>query len=183
MLAKHLGLVKNSEQWKRAISVGATGVDPFSLQQIKYLHCTVPKATQLSFNQIAAIIVKMSDKFQLEFDPYFDPGWVLRLHCIIMCNAFSIRLPSDGYEYNKISGSALALYEILSLFNHSCAPNAQMKQVLPKSPVITTTPIKKGEQLFISYIDTNLPRHERQDKLLATYGFACQCEKCTYDKM
>ncbi len=39
-------------------------------------------------------------------------------------------------------------------------------------------PIKKGDELSISYIDETKPFAERQRILTETYAFICQCEKC-----
>jgi hypothetical protein len=38
--------------------------------------------------------------------------------------------------------------------------------------------IQKGEEIFISYFDTMIPRAERQEKA-KDRGFTCQCEVCT----
>ena len=39
-------------------------------------------------------------------------------------------------------------------------------------------PIKKDEQIFISYIDTTTPREVRRKELSERYFFDCQCSKC-----
>lgn len=38
--------------------------------------------------------------------------------------------------------------------------------------------IRKGEELFISYIDESMPFQQRQEKLKAMYLFDCTCPKC-----
>lgn len=39
--------------------------------------------------------------------------------------------------------------------------------------------IDRGEELFISYIDANMPYEQRQQRLQFAYGFVCQCALCT----
>jgi hypothetical protein len=40
-------------------------------------------------------------------------------------------------------------------------------------------PIKKGEQIFISYIDPLQPRSDRRKRLQSSYRFACKCTCCS----
>ncbi|KAI0305279.1 hypothetical protein B0F90DRAFT_1809064 [Multifurca ochricompacta] len=76
----------------------------------------------------------------------------------------------------------------VALINHSCEPNAVV--VFPRSTkdpttqepegqVIAIRDISPGEEIFTSYIDTTLPRAQRQTVLSATYNFACQCTLCS----
>lgn len=70
---------------------------------------------------------------------------------------------------------------VLSLVNHSCAPNLINFAVDNREVCVTIRPVKKGEQLFISYISqdgTMLPPQARQDHLKKYYDFDCKCEKC-----
>ena len=39
--------------------------------------------------------------------------------------------------------------------------------------------IHRGDEITISYIDTNLPVVTRQDLLLRAYYFRCQCDRCS----
>lgn len=39
--------------------------------------------------------------------------------------------------------------------------------------------IDRGEELHISYIDSNASFEERQQRLQFAYGFVCKCELCT----
>eukprot|EP00026_Physarum_polycephalum_P011041 Phypoly_transcript_11234.p1 GENE.Phypoly_transcript_11234~~Phypoly_transcript_11234.p1 ORF type:complete len:383 (+),score=50.36 Phypoly_transcript_11234:68-1216(+) len=181
---KHYGTTKNSEEWKSAISEGGKGVDPFSFPQLRFLHSSMPATSRFFVEDVVPKMEYFYDKMKVDpLDPYFDGKWMLHLQIVIMLNAFNIPGTGDTFEFNKIKGSILALYETLSLFNHSCAPNAFLQTVLnPKTPIITTKPIKKGEQVFISYINPDLPRETRQDLLHGVYGFACDCVKCTAEK-
>lgn len=67
---------------------------------------------------------------------------------------------------------------IMSLFNHSCAPNLFNRKVVDKELFITTRPIKKGDQLFISYMKQSLNNPLRQMTLRSKFDFVCECDKC-----
>ncbi|KAI9453061.1 SET domain-containing protein [Russula earlei] len=77
---------------------------------------------------------------------------------------------------------------LVALINHSCDPNAVV--VFPRSTkdpagqepevqVIAIRDISPGEEIFTSYIDTTLPRIQRQAALLSTYNFSCRCRLCS----
>lgn len=68
---------------------------------------------------------------------------------------------------------------VASLLNHSCAPNL-ISRLHHKCRYFTTVrPVKKGEQLFISYLSNFDGSIEaRQQHLKKEYGFECHCEKC-----
>lgn len=40
--------------------------------------------------------------------------------------------------------------------------------------------IKKGEEIFISYINEQMSYGDRQEKLKQMYFFDCTCDKCKY---
>lgn len=100
---------------------------------------------------------------------------VVRLLCIQQCNAFGL---SNGE--GEMTG--VALYPALSLFNHSCMPNCAAvddgtgsKRVCAIKTLVAVPP---GEELTISYIDLDLTRELRQDKLEESYAFRCTCARC-----
>lgn len=74
----------------------------------------------------------------------------------------------------------IGIAPIACLFNHSCAPNAFVGTVDNQIVSITTRPVKKGEQIFFSYIaeQFNNSTADRRDYLLKTFGFICECDKC-----
>jgi SET domain-containing protein len=65
-------------------------------------------------------------------------------------------------------------------FNHSCEPNVEYFCKRNKGCFIfrTIKAIKKDEEVFDYYIDTELPREKRQKKLLNGFGFLCTCSRC-----
>ncbi|CAA0816080.1 Histone-lysine N-methyltransferase ATXR2 [Striga hermonthica] len=89
-------------------------------------------------------------------------------------------LDALGDDYS-ISCEGTAFFPLQSCMNHSCIPNAKaFKREEDKdgqATIIAERPIRKGEEITISYIDEDLPYKERQESL-ADYGFTCKCPKC-----
>lgn len=71
---------------------------------------------------------------------------------------------------------------ILSLLNHSCAPNLHYRFLENKIVCTTINRVKKGQQLFIMYDESlwnpEIPTMNRQGYLKRKYNFICKCPKC-----
>ena len=67
---------------------------------------------------------------------------------------------------------------MLGNFNHSCDPNAYIIMDGAEVNVRSLKPIKKDEEIFISYIDTTNPYSRRQHELKQRWFFTCKCTKC-----
>lgn len=79
------------------------------------------------------------------------------------------------------SNKANSIYNVYSLFNHACEPNIVASDSGKLKGGKTTRLVKKGEQLFISYlspIEMRLPKRDRQRILQSGWGFECKCRKC-----
>jgi SET and MYND domain-containing protein len=78
------------------------------------------------------------------------------------------------------SSSGSALYLLASLFNHSCEPSVNVNFPGNDATAVFTAArrISAGEQLFISYTDTEQEVDVRQEYLAFAYGFKCQCTRC-----
>lgn len=72
------------------------------------------------------------------------------------------------------------IHDVISLFNHSCAPNAFYSIEENHGFCITVRPIKKGEQVFVNYLGdvVNESRFNRQSYLKRQWRFECECERC-----
>lgn len=67
---------------------------------------------------------------------------------------------------------------IFSCFNHACSPNV-LQYFAGKQYLITIKPVKRGDQLFISYLGTQKQSlQQRQEKLKLYWNFWCKCERC-----
>ncbi|KAK9322111.1 hypothetical protein V1517DRAFT_150502 [Lipomyces orientalis] len=96
---------------------------------------------------------------------------VVEMLCKIMTNSFSIPLPT----YDIVG---IMFDTSISLINHSCDPNAVIvfeKNVLM---VRAVRPIRKGEEIYITYTDNTMPMPRRKKALRTQYFFDCQCTAC-----
>lgn len=82
----------------------------------------------------------------------------------------------------KIEASAAGTCLFGNFFNHSCDLNIHCVCYNNKIAFVTNRPIKAGEQLFISYIDS-FPHSKLADrkKKLSLFGFKCKCMACVND--
>ncbi|KAK3936294.1 hypothetical protein QBC46DRAFT_395408 [Diplogelasinospora grovesii] len=94
--------------------------------------------------------------------------------CKIKTNGFLVE--------NEATGMAgLLLEPTAAMINHSCEPNAcVMFDFCGRyASVAAIQPIKEGEEITISYIDSTLPKEARQKALKKQYHFECTCPKCS----
>lgn len=90
----------------------------------------------------------------------------------ILCNKFSLGSPLDDTHLG------IGFDPLLCSANHSCEPNVNLVFNQPATELRALNPIKKGEEIFMKYIDVTNPFSVRQEELKATYYFSCQCPKC-----
>jgi hypothetical protein len=82
----------------------------------------------------------------------------------------------------QVEGAGIQLFG--SLLSHSCDPNIVNVSIDNKFACVVTKPIKKGQQLLVSYTDTfavQENRDMRRSKLLREFNFLCGCEACEND--
>ncbi|KAJ5542285.1 hypothetical protein N7535_004705 [Penicillium sp. DV-2018c] len=72
----------------------------------------------------------------------------------------------------------LYMHPYASLINHSCDYNSVVAFDGEELYVKAIRPIKKGEQIFITYTDPTIPRWIRRQVLKKRYFFDCRCTKC-----
>ena len=91
------------------------------------------------------------------------------------------QMSTNAFRAMSVSNDPVGLcFEpVMALANHSCTPNAAIVFDGRKIMLRALDPIKKGEQIFISYIDNTERRETRQAELREEYFFPCNCEKCT----
>ncbi|CAI7798185.1 unnamed protein product [Closterium sp. NIES-53] len=74
-----------------------------------------------------------------------------------------------------------AFYSLQSSINHSCCPNAHAfkrdEDMDGRAVLLASRDMKRGEQVFISYVEESLSIEERKEAL-ADYGFVCRCDLC-----
>ncbi|ESO08000.1 hypothetical protein HELRODRAFT_169718 [Helobdella robusta] len=77
----------------------------------------------------------------------------------------------------------LALYSNISMFNHSCFPDADFIFQTGKCIVRCIKPIEKGKSIRVDYgyLFYAVPKPERKKALKEQYYFDCQCKACLED--
>lgn len=67
---------------------------------------------------------------------------------------------------------------MFSMFNHTCAPNL-LQFFNGKQYMVTIRPVKKGDQLFISYVGRDKQHFEQRKEIFKSkWNFICNCERC-----
>ncbi|KAJ7141135.1 hypothetical protein C8R44DRAFT_866782 [Mycena epipterygia] len=100
---------------------------------------------------------------------------------IASTNSFKLGLHSPGGLNVRWSvGDYRAVYLDVSRINHSCSPNAVADFDFPSFSIIVriARDIKKGDQIFTTYIDLNGTKAER-GRLLSQYTDSCGCPVCS----
>ncbi|KAJ3556673.1 hypothetical protein NP233_g11925 [Leucocoprinus birnbaumii] len=96
-------------------------------------------------------------------------------------NAFAVTDPA-------LMPIGVSISPTIALFNHSCEPNAVLvfsrsqhraRKEEPAVEVVAIRDIAADEEVLISYIDSTLPREQRQEALNVTYYFTCDCSLCS----
>lgn len=72
-----------------------------------------------------------------------------------------------------------ALFIVQSYFNYACAPNILYYPYKGHTVCFSLRPIKRGEQLFVSYFgDFNDQMEVCHSIMMESIGFDCRCERC-----
>jgi hypothetical protein len=118
----------------------------------------------------------------LGVDPFFNldyDTWVLE--------AIRHRLYTNARPVSGGEGYAMTiLHPRYSMFNHSCEPNVRTTNTQNWVYLTAQRDIKKGEELFVSYIGERIEqvgREERRERLRAWLdGGNCKCMRCEREK-
>ncbi|TGO52363.1 hypothetical protein BOTNAR_0327g00090 [Botryotinia narcissicola] len=103
--------------------------------------------------------------------------WVLHtIYCRLQNN-------KHGQTFDDTCGTAVN--PLYSMFNHSCDPNIDWRHNDENSTVtmFAERDIRKGEEMFISYIGRGKGLKERQGKLMPWFGMDCACHMCNEEKL
>jgi hypothetical protein len=115
--------------------------------------------------------------FTTDEDFKFMIKFMARFNSIRSCNA----IPIGG---ESVSGCVSGILPFGSSFNHSCDSNVSLVTALGnKIASVVIKPVKKGEQLFISYSSTISAYFEpstekRQQEIIQGFQFICSCFAC-----
>ncbi|EDS28111.1 conserved hypothetical protein [Culex quinquefasciatus] len=111
---------------------------------------------------------------------------LLIMHHAMILPVNSFELSFEDYEDKACKREVLmeGIYTILSMINHSCAPNSQpMNGSDDNLALYVLRPIKTGSPITIKYCVkfAITPLQERREYLSENYYFECQCEACAND--
>ncbi|XP_017768634.1 PREDICTED: protein msta-like [Nicrophorus vespilloides] len=100
-----------------------------------------------------------------------EENWI-RLTCAVLdANSFEV-LPKTGPTLR-------GLFPLSSLLNHSCVPNVMHVFDEDHHMILKAAkPIKKGEEIFLTYSRILWCTLSRRTHLLRTKHFACECPRC-----
>ncbi|KAI8378456.1 hypothetical protein BD560DRAFT_390483 [Blakeslea trispora] len=116
------------------------------------------------------LLMEMPKKIHMSVDD------MVILACRINSNAHGL-----GDNHSRNTDVALGLFPLGALFfNHGCNPNTAFVG-LPNGQLAfrTIRPVKKEDELVVSYIDLYSDRDERRQDLLTSKHFWCKCKRCT----
>jgi len=88
---------------------------------------------------------------------------------------------SNAFALGHDSKIHQAVFPLISRINHSCVPNSQgnFHETLGKFNIHATRDIDIGEELTLNYLqERGSLQASRQSRLLAGYGFNCDCPAC-----
>lgn len=108
-----------------------------------------------------------------------DAPSLARLAATVNCNAHGLGAMRAAGGTNSTDVAA-GLFPFLSMLNHSCAPNAAFTAAAPGGvmAVRALAPVRRGEELTVSYLNLYESRDARRSAALATKGFTCACARC-----
>ncbi|KAF1842697.1 SET domain-containing protein [Cucurbitaria berberidis CBS 394.84] len=101
----------------------------------------------------------------------FNKDFVAAMYARVLTNSLTLITPT-------LDPLGIILDPILGHINHSCDPNSFVIMDGAEISIRTLKPIKRDEEIYISYIDTTNPYYRRQSELQARWFFRCKCTKC-----
>jgi hypothetical protein len=100
---------------------------------------------------------------------------VARVESICKLNTFQIQYErKNPFKLDAPGG----VWIVPSYLNHSCVPNCTRFFYGDILVVNSTAPIKKGEEVLVSYVYSSFPLEKRTMILETHYGFKCTCSLC-----
>jgi hypothetical protein len=128
-------------------------------------------AAMVGLSECAEITRRLIQTYEVEGQPSHEQ--CVDVICTLVCNLFTI---ADDFQ----NEAGVGCYPYAAMLNHSCEPNCVQRFDAEAGIVIRTVrDVSVGEELCISYTDTGMPTWYRQQELLQSYHFHCQCARCS----
>lgn len=152
------------------------------LKSDRMIHDTDPYQNVLKYVTYTLLmaIPSINEKFNTKKKQRFLLHLIWQHKNIMDRSSFTQTLADTRHELKDGENNISATCNINGLFNHSCIPNLFNDFVGNKQILITTRPVKKGEQLFVCYEQRLWSESpiERRKHLKRIYDFNCKCARC-----
>nr|KAJ3422984.1 hypothetical protein HK105_005109 [Polyrhizophydium stewartii] len=123
------------------------------------------------------------------FEAFLKEDRYLFIKSKIMHNAIAV--PASGHTEAAVRAKTLAspgktlrgraLYHITTFVSHSCEPNVAIR-LMPETgarmSLVALKDLEPSEELFVSYVDPDMPYEQRKAVIRQQFGFVCKCAKC-----
>ena len=110
-------------------------------------------------------------------DMRFDP-WILQM--------LFLRLENNKHGNQIGQQTWCELNPLFTMFNHDCDPAATWHPLNNIGggalEVRAIRDIKKGDQIFVSYVDTSLSEEDRRNSVQLYFGKMCECARCLRER-
>jgi hypothetical protein len=150
----------------------------YNLASIELDKFVTEKLHDFTFPKVDALFAsKLEKKVKTSFTP--QRAYLYSLISKEECNSFGLYtfLYKGSKEYRQ--GFGLALYPSPLFFNHACDPNiGKIYTADGKMQFFAISPIKKGHEACITYIDLDWDLEQRQKTLKEYFCFECVCGRC-----
>jgi hypothetical protein len=101
----------------------------------------------------------------------FNKDFVAEMYARVLTNSMTLVTPT-------FDPLGIVIDPMLGHINHSCDPNVYIVMDGSEVAIRTLKPIKKDEEIYISYIESTNPYARRQSELISRWFFTCKCSKC-----
>ncbi|THV07612.1 SET domain-containing protein [Dendrothele bispora CBS 962.96] len=151
---------------------------------------TKDQVQQAYMNAIESTMETLVNRMPMEYQEAYKKLWNCHendgsgpLFGIARTNGFGIGdydEPTDPAFPDTKNGYS-GTFKNLSRINHSCRPNVDRDWDSPtfSLQIRASKPIKKGEEITITYIGNLTDPASARQRELASYGFTCACEACS----
>ena len=137
----------------------------------------VPSSFRLSYNIIGPLQILENLGVDIFADLKFD-SWALQTLIMRIEDSRVHKRSRGDLRYSIID-------PLFSMFNHSCTPSASYRYEGGGTAMTVKAirDIKKGEEIYISYVEPWIPEKERKNELWKRVGGLCGCMSCERERL
>ena len=135
------------------------------------------RVDRTQWNRVRCILLPILKECMLSED---DIEVLEKLIAIVRTNSVDLPHQRLGDTDRDCAALGYAVFPFFSLLNHNCMANCRY-HIGPDNKTITVRamrPIKKGEEISISYIGVTLANIIRKQSFQRHWRFSCACKRC-----